>query len=577
MEDNNASEISVIDQQNSLTGIATITLGNVQAKNGIAHVIDRVLLPLFQNVWEIADSFDKFKLLLTAVDVAKLTETLKGPGPFTVFAPTNDAFEILIKFLAPLHVTFDDILRIPTLKDIILYHVIGDFLFSSDLIRQPHWTTLTSDAQTINILPRGNAELHIIDQQQSLTGIAKVTLSNVQAKNGIAHVIDRVLLPLFPTVISIAVYSRNLEILLSGYGPFTVFAPTDEAFLRLFAEININIEDLLWIPSLKEILLYNVLGAYVETDDLVMEKIPTINGQSIKAVKEGKTVTIIDAQSDPSFIILGDVKAKNGIAHVIDRVLLPLFDNLAHIGYSFRDYSIAMRAFEITDSVEYPLRAPGPWTAFAPTNEALFILMDQLRITLDQLYALPMLKRVLFGHVMPGYFLAQDFITGPYEALHGYKNFINVDNLDRKDNGFIVNGMHVVDSQDHVAHVMFGNVEAFNGVVHVIDRTLVMRFESILEVAEAISDYDILVKLIYAAGLDELLRFDFFCPITAFAPTNAAFHRLMFEFKITFEDLINMPKLREIVLYHLVNAHLLSTDIQNFKGGTDLVTMFKFF
>ena len=586
---NNISEINVLDQQNSLTGIPTITLGNVQAKNGIAHVIDRVLLPLFQTVWDIANSFDKFNLLLKAVDVAKLTDTLKEDGPFTVFAPTNGAFDILLKFLSPLDVTFEDILKLPSLRDIILYHVIGDFLLTPDLTQQQHFNTLTPDAQTINIIVRGNSELSILDQQRSLTGIAKVALSDVQAKNGVAHVIDRVLLPLFQTVVAIAesfdkfsilvraVYSRGLDKYLSGYGPFTVFAPTNDAFFRLFAEININIDDLLNIPHLDQILLYHVFGTYVETDDLILEKLPTINGQTVKAVKEHSALSIIDAQNDASYIVLSDVKAKNGIAHVIDRVLIPLFDNLAHIGYSFKDYSIAMRAFEITDSVDFPLRAPGPFTAFAPTNQALLILMDQLRITLEQLYALPMLKRVLFGHVIPGLYLAQDFVSGNYETLNGYKYFVDTDHLDKsKGNGFVVNGMHVIDPQEHVAHVLFGNVEAFNGVVHVIDRVLVMRFESIMEVAEAIDDYSILVKLIYAAGIEELLRFeaDRLGPITAFAPNNAAFHRLMFELKINFYDLVNMPKLREILYYHLVNAHLLSTDFNKFKDGGELVTMF---
>eukprot|EP01084_Bolivina_argentea_P084540 152847_1 len=328
--------ISVLDQQG---GNAQIVLPDVQAKNGVVHVIDAVMLPLFDTVKEIAESFDAFSILVKAVETAGLCDALESEGPFTVFAPNNEAFAILLDALG---VTIEDILKMPTLQNILLYHVIGDFLLTSDL-SPGSYVTLIPDGQAIRIA-HDDSTIQVLDNQMSLTGIAKIILPNVQAKNGVAHVIDRVLLPLFDTVVQIAASFDKFSILvdavvkaglveaLSGPGPFTVFAPPNEAFVQLMSEIHID--DLLNIPQLADILLYHVVGDFILTPELKADhpiSLKTLNGQIVKSVYVHQSIKLIDAQSDVSNIGLADVKAKNGVAHVIDRVLIPLFDSIVQV------------------------------------------------------------------------------------------------------------------------------------------------------------------------------------------------------------------------------------------------------
>jgi uncharacterized surface protein with fasciclin (FAS1) repeats len=260
--------------------------------------------------------------LEAAVIAAGLADDLSGSGPFTVFAPTDAAFAALPSG------TIETLLSDPTgtLTQILLYHVVGAQALSTEL----------SDGQTITTL-LGEDITVTIGMNGVMINNAMVTVADITADNGVVHVIDAVLLPPAPqttTVVDVivnsdvhntleaAVVAAGLVETLSGTGPFTVFAPTDEAFAALPAG---TIETLLADPTgaLTQILLYHVVGAQALSTDLA-------NGQTVVTL-QGQTVTVT-INTDGVFInnamvTVADIVTDNGVIHVIDAVLLPQIVN----------------------------------------------------------------------------------------------------------------------------------------------------------------------------------------------------------------------------------------------------------
>jgi transforming growth factor-beta-induced protein len=165
-----------------LIGGAKVTMTDVMASNGIIHVIDAVLLPPQEgpgNIVEVATAAGSFSTLLTAVTAAGLADTLAGPGPFTVFAPTDDAFDALPAG------TLEAVLADKALlTKILTYHVVSGSVPASEVVTKSSVTTLAGLDLMVEVV---GADVFI--------GGAKVTMTDVMASNGIIHVIDAVLLP----------------------------------------------------------------------------------------------------------------------------------------------------------------------------------------------------------------------------------------------------------------------------------------------------------------------------------------------------------------------------------------------
>lgn len=279
---------------------------------------------------ELADIVDtavadgRFTTLVAAVEAAGLVETLKGEGPFTVFAPTDDAFAALPEG------TIESLLlpeNKQQLTDILLYHVVSGKVMAADV------TGLESAATVL-----GKDIAIKVDMGNVYINEAKVIITDIETSNGVIHVIDAVLLPpsdeaaesntivdvavadgRFTTLVA-AVQAAGLVETLSGEGPFTVFAPTDEAFAALPAG---TVESLL-LPEnkqqLTDILTYHVVSGKVMAADVVnLTSAPTVLGKDITiTVKDGKVFL-----NDTVQVIITDVEASNGVIHVIDAVLLP--------------------------------------------------------------------------------------------------------------------------------------------------------------------------------------------------------------------------------------------------------------
>ncbi len=261
--------------------------------------------------------------LVAALAHAGLVETLQGDGPFTVFAPTDAAFEAAGIDLS----TFDTDEENETLSDILLYHVLAGAVDSANVTDGLVATMVNGDDATFTV---ADGAVMIND--------ANVTTADVAASNGIIHVIDKVLFPPAdePELVDIATVATNtgshdtlvaalthagLVETLQGEGPFTVFAPTDAAFEA--AGINLSSFDTdEENATLTDILLYHVVGASVNASSVTDGMTATmVNGDDASFTVVDGVVTINGAT-----VTTADVMASNGIIHVIDTVLTPPAD-----------------------------------------------------------------------------------------------------------------------------------------------------------------------------------------------------------------------------------------------------------
>ena len=267
-------------------------------------------------VVDIIVNSDSHQTLESAVIAANLAETLNGDGPFTVFAPSDNAFDGLDEgTLAFILANADQ------LSDVLLNHVHSGNVLSTDLENGMGVPTLNNTELTVTI-----------DGMTVMIDLATVTQADLIATNGVVHVIDKVLLPDFEledttvydiikvspvhTTLEAAIDAAELGETLSGDGPFTVFAPTDTAFGALPAGA---LDDLLAdIDLLTEILLHHVHSGNVLSTDLSngME-VPTLNDDVLLVSIDAGTVMI-----DMSTVIQPDIVANNGVVHFINAVLI---------------------------------------------------------------------------------------------------------------------------------------------------------------------------------------------------------------------------------------------------------------
>jgi uncharacterized surface protein with fasciclin (FAS1) repeats len=267
-----------VDGDTVRIGDATITQTDIEASNGVIHVIDRVLVPEVdeppmpegKNIVETAMDDDRFSTLVTAVEAAGLVDTLSGEGPFTVFAPTNDAFAALPEG------TLDALLADPqgALTDVLLYHVVADSLMAADVAGRDAVTTVQGEDAPITVDEDGTVRI----------AGAAITVTDIEATNGVIHVIDMVITPPveppmemdiieiasgnddFSTLVT-AVEAAGLVETLQGEGPFTVFAPTNDAFAALPEG---TLDALLADPqgALTDVLLYHVVADNLLAEDV---------------------------------------------------------------------------------------------------------------------------------------------------------------------------------------------------------------------------------------------------------------------------------------------------------------------
>ena len=299
---------------------ANVTTADVATSNGIIHVIDKVLTPTDtpNNLPRTAQCTGVHNSLVAAVIQAELLDTLQGTGPFTLFAPTDQAFADAGIDLAALNTDEGK----ATLSNILLYHVVAGAVPSSAV-------TECMSADAVNGQP-----LAFTVDGSVMVNDATVTTADVNTSNGIIHVIDKVLTPTdahndiartagctgLHTSLVAALIQAELVATLQGEGPFTVFAPTDEAFAAAGIDLA-ALDTVEGKATLTDILLYHVHAGSVMAADLS-------NGLPIAMVNGDNTTVGDGAVLSGANITLADVKASNGVIHVIDMVLMPPADEV---------------------------------------------------------------------------------------------------------------------------------------------------------------------------------------------------------------------------------------------------------
>jgi uncharacterized surface protein with fasciclin (FAS1) repeats len=276
-----------------------------------------------QTIVETAVAAGSFKTLAAALGAAGLVETLQGSGPFTVFAPTDEAF-------AKLPVGTVETLLKPEnkakLASILTYHVVPGNVMAADVVKLSNATTV--NGQRVDIAVKSGKVM--------LDGGSTVTKTDIACSNGVIHVIDTVILPEEKNILEVAgaagsfttlaaaIKAAGLSEALSGKGPFTVFAPTDEAFRKLPAG---TVETLLKPENkdkLAAVLKLHVLSGAVYADGVtkISQTPATLQGQMLKVKTSGGGVSLSNNSSKAN-IAATDVEASNGVIHIIDSVLLP--------------------------------------------------------------------------------------------------------------------------------------------------------------------------------------------------------------------------------------------------------------
>jgi uncharacterized surface protein with fasciclin (FAS1) repeats len=270
-----------------------------------------------KNIVETAVSAGQFNTLATALKAAGLVEALQGKGPFTVFAPTDNAFAKLPKG------TIEKLLKPENrglLTSILTYHVVPGNVTAAQVSKLSNAKTLNGQQVNISVSDCGVK----VDN-------AKVVKADISTTNGTIHVIDSVILPNDKDIVDVAVSNGSFNTLvaavkaaglaetLKAKGPFTVLAPTDKAFSKLPEGTVASLLKPENRSKLQAILKYHVLsGRVFAADALAARKVKTLQGTPIRAKTSSAGVTINNAK-----VTQANIDASNGVIHVIDRVLLP--------------------------------------------------------------------------------------------------------------------------------------------------------------------------------------------------------------------------------------------------------------
>ena len=493
------------------------------------------------NIVEAAQATSELSSLVAALQKADesanndLITALSGEGPFTVFAPTNQAFTDLLAQLDGFD-SLDDF-NSEQLQDllavILTYHVVGDAALSTDLSDGMSLTTL--QGSTLQVSTQGGVFI------QDATDVdAEVTTADIEVSNGVVHIIDKVLLPqavldeladiLLVPITDLAIGNENLQNLvaaltaadgdlptvLRGDGPFTVLAPTDEAF-ETFLD-GAALEDVP-VDVLTNVLLNHVISGEVTSTDLTglgsgyTSTLATGAGEQNVSLFFDTTdgVTFNGASS----VVTADVKAINGIVHVVDAVIdIPNIVDHAVANPGLSSLVGALTDGGNTTFTDLLSNEEETFTVFAPGNDAFSAFTNPNSNDLNA---------ILSNHVIVGAAAFSADLTNSYvNTAAEYATDENLSLYINTDDGVTLNG---------TSNVAMADIVASNGVIHTVDA--VIDLPTVVTFAAADPNFSTLVT-----ALTELTPSTDFVsvlsaqdgagsdPFTVFAPTNAAFDAL---------------------------------------------------
>ncbi|UII28275.1 fasciclin domain-containing protein [Fulvivirga maritima] len=496
-----------------------------------------------------------YNTLAAALTEADLVDDLEATGPFTVFAPTDEAF-------AAAGITASNVGDVENLEAILLYHVVSGRIVSSDL-SSGEVETLNGASVTIDAAELMVDEADIVDPY------------DVEASNGVIHTINAVLMPPAPTILATAQANSNLSMLasvlsnypdlvtmLDGEGTYTVFAPTNDAFESLLEVIGQDNIDNVPEDVIKRILQYHVIA-----NSALMSADLTDGQMAATALSDEDMITVSidgDVMINNATVTMADIEASNGVVHVIDAVLVPememsIVNTIVEPAYFNNDFSVLTAAVVKAGLLETLIDSEANFTLFAPDNDAF----EAAGITsLDGISGEDLVP-ILQYHVLGSEVFAEDlpvttdmFATS-VATLNG--DFYLTNNV----NGVFING----NSRVTMAASADGPMDYDNGTVHVISRTLMPATMDVVGIANAAGFTDLAAALT-EAGLVGDLQSD--GPFTVFAPTNEAIQALYTALNVSGPEEVDDETLTMVLLYHVIGDRVFSSDLTDGFEATTL-------
>jgi len=508
------------------------------------------------SIVDVAVANGSFTTLVAALEATGLDVTLSDmDSSFTVFAPTDDAFALLGD--GTIAALLDDT---ETLTDILTYHVIGAEIDSS--------AAISSAGSTVEMVNGDSVGLSL-DGDNLLVNTVTVTTVDVQADNGVIHVIDAVLMPPaekgtptmnivdtavaagdFGTLVT-ALQAAGLDTTLADETQsFTVFAPTDAAFAMIDpVTLDLLLAD---TEALSDVLLQHVVSGEVSSVTAY-----TLNGLSAATASGAEIPVAINSELDTltfggATVTTTDIYTTNGVIHVIDMVVVADVElpsppasivDVAVANGSFTTLVAALQATGLDTVLDDP---DATFTVFAPTDAAFSLLGQE---TIDALLAdTETLSDILLYHVIQGSEVLQD---GALTVAQSDDNKVEMANGAETALSLANNTLFVNKSAVSLADVM-----ADNGVIHVVDQVITVPAakgeptQTIVDIAASNDDFSTLVTALTAADLVTTLS-DTSATFTVFAPTNAAFDKID---DATLDGLLaDTDALTAILLKHVVN------------------------
>jgi len=634
---------------------ATIQSSDILANNGVIHVIDGVLVPeelsgdeepeanvpdssetevsepseesdveetSSNSIVDVAQSTDNLSNLVSLIVVAdpSIADALSSPGNYTVFAPSNLAFQNLFDSFnvdATALGVLDDTTGI--LTTVLKYHVVQGVYESSDIVDGLEVTTLQGEDVTLNL------------SDDSATGFAvnniEILAADVFADNGVVHVINGVLVPrelaaeeepdveetssnsivdvaqrtddLSNLVSLIVVADPSIADVLSSPGNYTVFAPSNLSFQKLFDNFDVDATALGVLDNttgiLSTILKYHVVQGVYESSDIVDGlEVTTLQGEDVILNFSDDSATGFAVNNIE--ILAADVFADNGVVHVINGVLVPIelaveeeseaivpesnvtefeepsaevSDTVIDIAIGDPDLTILVDLVVQTNLTEVLSASGSSYTIFAPSNDAFLGVLDDvsdLSILDDET-----VTALLQYHVVEGLYPGSSITDGlELTTLQGETISFN-----KTDDGIFVNQ----------ASISATDVLASNGVVHIIDDVLfpaavfqtadesssqINSKATIVEIASGAPDFSNLVSAILLADESIVKLLSSPGDFTVFAPTNFAFEKVLDNLDISIDDLVNLDLLSQILTYHVVDGSYESSEIVD---GLEITTL----
>ncbi|XP_048836120.1 periostin, osteoblast specific factor b isoform X2 [Brienomyrus brachyistius] len=468
-------------------------------------------------------------------DSSKLREEIEGPGSYTMFAPSNEAWELLDPTIRS---ALEDNVNIE-LYNALHYHMANKRLLTKDLRNGMKITSMYNDLELIiNHYPNGVVTVNC----------ARIIHGNQVSTNGVVHVIDRVITSVGNTIQDIVELDPDLSSLstaatasglldkLGEPGHFTLFAPTDEAFKKLDREV---LERIMGNKgALQALLNFHLLDSVLCSEAIMAgASYETLEGHNIEIGCDGESLTI----NGVKMVLKKDIVTSNGVIHLIDQVLMPdsAKQVMELVGTSQSMYGDMVSELGLVSlmrpNMEYTLLAPFN-AAFS--DEVMAMDQDELRVILENHI---LKKKLVLSQLYNGQRL--ETISGKWLRVFIYRTAVCIEN----------------------ACMVRGSKEGSNGALHLL-RTFIKPADSnMFQVLRSSGKFKIFLSLMEAAGLTELLQQE--GDYTLFAPTDDAFKGLSQQDIALLKRDVNA--LRTILLYHISNGIFIGGGLEG--GVTNLL------